>query len=177
MSEPATLARPYAVAVFKRAKEMGRSAQWSDMLSFLGLALKDKTLSAAVANPALNSARLTELMMSIGADYLDEEGINFLKLLIKNGRLTLMPEIARIFEQLKADDEGYAEVEVLTAYPFTEESQQAFAAKLEKTFHKKIHMKVSVDQSLIGGIFVRAGDRVIDGSIRGRLQQLQKELQ
>lgn len=177
MSEPATLARPYAAAAFQEAKETGQTAAWSDMLGFLALALKDQALTAAVNSPALDSARLMDLMAAIGEGHLNEAGVNFLKLLIENGRLSLVPEIARIFERLKADDEGYAEVEVLTAYPFTGESEQAFAAALEKTFRKKIHMNVSVDKSLIGGVLVRAGDTVIDGSIRGRLQQLQKELQ
>jgi F-type H+-transporting ATPase subunit delta len=97
-------------------------------------------------------------------------------LLVQNNRLTLLPYIAEIFEAYKADDEGYIDVEVVTAYPFSKEEKQKFASKLEKTLSKKVHMNATVDKSLIGGVLVRAGDRVIDGSIKGQLQQLAKRL-
>jgi len=98
-------------------------------------------------------------------------------LLVHNNRLSLLPYIAKLFEAFKAEDEGYVEVEVLTAYALSKEAKQDFTATLEKTLGKKIHMNVTVDKSLIGGFLVRAGDRVIDGSIRGRLQHMQKALQ
>jgi len=177
MSELATLARPYAAAAFKRAKETGTTGKWSKNLAFLSAVLSEKDIVAIVDNPKVGSTRLSALMLDICKEQVDTEAENFLKLLVQNNRLKLLPAIAEIFESFKAEDEGYVEVEVLTAYAFSKEAKQDFASKLEKTLNKKVHMNVSVDKSLIGGVLVRAGDRVIDGSIRGQLQQMQKALQ
>lgn len=177
MSELATLARPYAAAVFKRAKETGTSEKWSKTLTFLSSILSDDSLAVYVNNPKVSNERLTKLMLDICEGRFDQEGANFLKLLVQNRRLNLVPQIAKIFEDHKAEDEGYLDVEVHAAYEFSEEGKQQFAAKLEKQFGKKVHMKVSVDKSLIGGVLVRAGDKVIDGSIKGQLQHMQKALQ
>jgi len=99
-----------------------------------------------------------------------------LKLLIENNRLSLIAAIAEIFETYKAEDEGSIDVDVTTAFAFTKESKQIFNTTLEKAFGKKINMKIAVDSSLIGGVLVRAGDQVIDGSVRGQLQQLAQRL-
>jgi F-type H+-transporting ATPase subunit delta len=177
MSEIATLARPYAAAAFKRSKETGTTEQWSRSLGFLSAVLKDEDIIRVVDNPKVGKARLLALMFDISEGQIDQEGANFLKLLVQNSRLILLPAIARIFESFKADDEGYVDVEVLTAYAFTKEAKLDFAAKLAKTMNKKVHMNVSVDKSLIGGVLVRAGDKVIDGSIKGQLQNMKKALQ
>lgn len=176
MSEIATLARPYAEAVFKRAKETGAAGKWSEMLRFLSVVMQDKDIAAASNNPKISRQRLTELLLDICADRVNEEGVNFIKLLVQNGRLSLAPYIAKLYEQYKADDEGYVDVDVLTAFSFNDEQQKQFTETLEKTLNKKVHMNVAVDKSLIGGVLIRAGDRVIDGSIKGQLQQLAKRL-
>ncbi|TAK64852.1 F0F1 ATP synthase subunit delta [Methylobacter sp.] len=176
MSELATLARPYAAAVFKRSKETGKTEQWSKSLAFISAVLNDKEVSVVVANPKVSKERLSALMLDICQGQVDEEGANFLKLLVQNNRLTLAPTIAELFEALKAESEGYVDVEVTTAYAFSKEEKQSFISTLEKTLSKKVHMNVTVDKSLIGGVLVRAGDRVIDGSIKGQLQQLAKRL-
>ena len=176
MSELATLARPYATAVFKRSFETGTTEKWSKSLAFISVVLNDKEISAIVANPKVTKERLSVLMLDICQGEVDEEGANFLKLLIQNNRLTLAPTIAVLFEALKAESEGYVGVEVSTAYAFSKEEKQSFTVALEKTLSKKVHINVTVDKSLIGGVLVHAGDRVIDGSIRGQLQQLAKRL-
>jgi F-type H+-transporting ATPase subunit delta len=177
MSELATLARPYAVAAFKRAKETSSAAKWSDYLSFMSAVMGTAEINALVGNPRFSKDRLTELMLDICKGHIDTEAVNFLKLLTNNNRLGLLPKITAIFEELKAEAEGYIDVAVFTAFPFAKEDEKKFAASLEKTLNKKVHMNVAVDKSLIGGILVRAGDRVIDGSIRGQLQNLRKALQ
>jgi F-type H+-transporting ATPase subunit delta len=176
MSELATLARPYASAVFKRAKETDSTEKWSKSLAFMSAVLSDKEISVLVDNPKVSNDRLSALMLDICQDQVDEEGANFLKLLVQNNRLTLISAIAKIFEEYKAESEGYVDVEVTTAYAFSKEEKQNFTSTLEKKLSKKVHMNVTVDKSLIGGVLVRAGDRVIDGSIRGQLQQLAKRL-
>jgi F-type H+-transporting ATPase subunit delta len=177
MSELATLARPYASAVFKWAKETASAAKWSEQLAFLSAVMNSKEMSVLVGNPKVKKDRLTDLLLDVGKGHIDNEGVNFLKLLVQNNRLALLPDIAKLFEEQKAEDEGYIAVEVLTAFGFTKEAQQKFTATLEKTLSKKVHMNVTLDKSLIGGVLVRAGDRVIDGSIKGQLQNLQKALQ
>ncbi len=176
MSELATLARPYAAAVFKRAKETQSATTWSKSLAFMSAVLKNDDISVVVDNPKVNKERLSALMLDICQGHINDENENFLKLLVHNNRLSLVPAIARLFEAYKAEDEGYVEVDVLTAYALSKDAKQTFTATLEKTLGKKIHMNVTVDKSLIGGVLVRAGDRVIDGSIRGRLQHMQKAL-
>lgn len=176
MSELATLARPYAAAVFKCAQETGTTEKWSNSLAFISAVLNDEEISVVVDNPKVNKERLSALMLDICQEQVDEEGANFLKLLVQNNRLTLAPTIAELFEALKAESEGYVDVEVTTAYAFSTEEQQSFTSTLEKSLSKKVHMNVTVDKSLIGGVLVRAGDRVIDGSIKGQLQQLAKRL-
>ena len=176
MTELATLARPYAVAVFKRAKETKTAAKWSEMLSFLGTVVENPDLRPAIYNPKVGKDKLLALLLDICQGQLDEEAANFLKTLLQNDRLPLLSDIRKNFELLRAEDEGYIDVEVVTAYAFTKEGKQNFTQTLEKTLNKKIHMNVTVDKALIGGVLVRAGDRVIDGSVRGHLQHLQKAL-
>jgi F-type H+-transporting ATPase subunit delta len=177
MSELATLARPYAAAVFKRAKETNATEKWSQSLLFMVAVLSSKDISVVIDNPKVSNQRVSEFMLNICEGQIDKEEENFLKLLVHNKRLALLPYVAEIFESYKAEDEGYVDVDVFTAYPFIDEVGQSFITTLEEKLNKKVHMKLIVDASLIGGVLVRAGDRVIDGSIRGQLQHMQKALQ
>ncbi|MDF1581918.1 MAG: F0F1 ATP synthase subunit delta [Methyloprofundus sp.] len=176
MSELATLARPYAEAAFKRAKETGNSQEWSDALAFLSVAIQDTDLSAIINNPKVSEDRLVQLMQDICQDKVKNESFNFLKLLIENSRLYLAPQIAELFESYKAEDEGYVDVDVITAYALTKAEEQSFASSLKVKLNKEVNIHASVDSSLIGGFLVRAGDSVIDGSISGQLQQLAKRI-
>ena len=176
MSELATLARPYAEAVFKRAKETESSQEWSDTLAFLSAIMQDESLAAIVNNPRVGQDELTQLLLDICQDQVTGEATNFLKLLIENGRLKLAPQIAELFEKYKAEDEGYVDVDVITAYALTKAEEQSFATSLKKRLNKKVNIKSSVDKSLMGGFLVKAGDSVIDGSISGQLQQLAKRI-
>jgi F-type H+-transporting ATPase subunit delta len=176
MSELATLARPYAAAVFKRAKETNASKDWSKNLAFLAAVLGDESIFRIIDDPKVSKLSLQTLLLDISEGQLDPEGQNFLKLLIENNRLSLVPAITELFETYKAEDEGSIEIDVTTAYAFTKESKQSFNDTLEKFFGKKVSMKVAVDSALIGGVLVRAGDQVIDASVRGQLQQLAQRL-
>jgi F-type H+-transporting ATPase subunit delta len=176
MSELATLARPYAAAVFKRASESGNAEQWSQMLDFIAIVVKDNAIAIIIENPKVSQERLIQLLLDICQGQLNQEGENFLKLLVQNDRLTLAPQISSLYEAHKAHAEGYVDVDVKTAYAFTKEEQKKFTTTLEKTLAKKVRISVSVDKSLIGGFLAKAGDRVIDGSIKGRLQHMQKTL-
>ena len=176
MSELSTLARPYAEAVFKRAKETESSQEWSDTLAFLSAIMQDESLAAIVNNPRVGQDELSQLLQDICQDQIIGEANNFLKLLIENGRLSLAPQIAGLFENYKAEDEGYVDVDVITAFALTKAEEKSFATSLKKKLNKQVNISASVDKSLIGGFLVKAGDTVIDGSISGQLQQLAKRI-
>lgn len=177
MSDTQTLARPYAAAVFKRAQETDSTEQWSKDLAFLATVLSSDALDSIIDNPKIGKQTVLALLLAICQGQVSEESENLLKLLARNGKLTLVTTIATLFEAYKANAEGYVDVDVSTAYPFSLEAQQDFATTLEKTLNRKVNLSIKVDESLIGGVLVRAGDRVIDGSIRGQLQQMRKALQ
>ncbi len=176
MSELLTLARPYAVAVFKRALESKSVSDWSAMLEFLSVVIQDKEMAAVIANPKVGQEQLTQLLLDICQDQLTQEGANFLKLLIQNDRLILAPQISELYESYKAEQEGYVDVDVISAYALTKEEQKKFATTLGKKLDKTVHITTSVDKTLIGGFIAKAGDKVIDGSVKGQLQQLANKL-
>lgn len=176
MSESATLARPYAEAVFKYARETGTAERWSDNLKFLAIALKDKALAAAANNPRIPKSRVSELLLDVGRDYLSDEGKNFVRVLVENNRLKLLPDIQSLFEAYRAEDEGFIEAEVRTAFPLNKEAEKQLAKTLESVLKRKVQFRVGEDRSLIGGVIIRAGDTVIDASVRGQLQKLAKRL-
>jgi F-type H+-transporting ATPase subunit delta len=176
MSDLATLARPYAEAVFKRAKEAKASDKWSEMLAFVALVMQDKDLVALVKNPKVTEDQIVGLILEISPGMLDKEGENFVKLLAQYDRLLLAPEIAILYENYKAEDEGYVDVDVSSAFALTKEEEKKLTASLTKTLNKTVRLNTDVDKTLIGGFLARAGDIVIDGSIKGQLQQLTKRL-
>ncbi|MEN8260966.1 MAG: F0F1 ATP synthase subunit delta [Pseudomonadota bacterium] len=176
MSELATIARPYAEAVFKRAKETNTASAWSDMLAFIAAVMQDDEVAAASENPRVGKDRFTGLFLSICEGRLNDEGINFVRLLIENDRLKLAKYISQLFEIRKAEDEGYVDVELKTAYPFSNEDEQEVSSMLERTLSKKVRLRIEVDNALIGGFVARAGDKVIDGSVSGQLKKLARRL-
>ena len=174
MSELSTLARPYAEAVFKIAVESKSTSDWSEMLEFLSAVMQDKEMVAIVANPKVSQEQLASLIMDICQDQVKDQSANFVKLLVQNERLTLAPQISELFEAYKADHEGYVDVELTSAYALTKDEQKKFATTLKKQLGKDVKITTSNDKSLIGGFIAKAGDKVIDGSVKGQLQQLAK---
>jgi F-type H+-transporting ATPase subunit delta len=176
MSELMTLARPYAVAAYQRAKETGSTGQWETMLQFLEAALADPQLQQAASNPRADKGRFLSAFFDLGQDYLNDDGRNFVRLLVHNHRLGLMSSIRTLFSHYRAEDEGYIDVSVATAFPLDAEEEQDIAGLVEKLLKRQARLTVHQDESLIGGVVIRAGDRVIDGSVRGQLQRLEKTL-
>ncbi len=176
MSELTTLARPYAEAAFKRALESGKLEQWSKMLAFLATALADPELAALARDPRIGKEKFLEILLDIGKGWLDAEGENFVKLLVHNGRITLAPQIHDLFERYRAEHEGVVDVEVRTAYPLEADDRDKLTQALKKALGRKVRLQVAEDRDLIGGVVIRAGDKVIDGSVRGRLERLAKRL-
>jgi len=176
MTELATLARPYAEAAFKSAKQAANTGEWSDSLKFLAAAMQAPELIAIVDNPRVSRVRTSELLLDISQDHVIDAAKNLVKLLVENDKLKLLSAISTMYEQLKADDEGYVNVDLVSAYTLTKSEQGKYVTMLEKLLNKKVNANVTVDKSLIGGIVAKAGDKVIDGSISGQLHQLAKRL-
>ncbi|NJD07094.1 MAG: F0F1 ATP synthase subunit delta [Methylococcaceae bacterium] len=176
MSELATLARPYAVAAYKRAKQTASLERWSETLAFLAAVLSDPAILAAATNPKGDRERFTRSFLDLCEGKLDREGENFVRLLIANRRLNLIRQISEQFEQHRAEDEGYVNACVASAYPLDDADRQQVEAILRKTLGKQPKLEITVEPDLIGGVVIRAGDKVIDASVRGQLQRLAKRL-
>jgi len=171
-----TIARPYAEAVFARAEETGDLDRWSDVLNLLAGLVEDPIMVGAIGNPLFKREYLTDLILQIGGDQLNEEGQNLVKLLVQKDRLPVLPELVELYEQLKADHQRVLTAHVRSAYPLQPAQQKMIAAALKAKLGRDITITTENDPELIGGVHIRAGDLVIDGSIRGHLQQLANEL-
>jgi len=172
MAELATLARPYAEAVFDTAKETDDFALWSETLAFLTSMVEDPLVRSVTANPRIDKNTVRRILLDICESQMTDTGINLVKILIDNDKLLIIPHIAYQYERLRSEYQGYVEVEIASAYPVTPVQQQQTEAALQRRLGKGIVIKLTIDNTLIGGWLVRIGDQVIDLSIRGRLQQL-----
>jgi F-type H+-transporting ATPase subunit delta len=176
MIELATQARPYAVAAYKRAKETGKTSAWSDSLSFLTLVFQDERILRAAKNPKADKQKFTQALLDLCQAHLDADTKNFVRLLIDNRRLELISNISALFESYRAEEEGYIAVDVISAFELEKNERNKIEAALRVTLGKEPRLNVSVDESLIGGVLIRAGDRVIDASVRGQIQRLAQRL-
>ena len=176
MAETGELARPYAVAAFKQADEEGRLGEWAEMLELLAAVARDPTTSGLIANPRVDRARLVELFIDVCSDRLSDTGRNFVKVVGEYGRFALLPDISERFAEERAAREGRNHVHVTSAFKLSKAQRAAISAAMEKRLGSKVKLDCSVDDSLIGGVVIRAGDLVIDASLRGRLGQLAQAL-
>jgi len=176
MAEPTTIARPYAEAAFKLADAQGKLAEWSAALANLAAVAADDRVRAAVGDPNLSAAKDAGLIISILTGKLSGDAENFVRVLAENGRLGVVTEIRAHFEALKNEREGTVEAEVYTAFEMDQAQVADLVSRLEKSTGRKVKARVSVDKSLIGGVKVVIGDKVIDGSARAQLAALENAL-
>lgn len=172
MAEAITIARPYATAVFRLAKEKKALAKWSEELAFIGAVSDNAQVKALIDDPKLPSRELERALLAIFDGKLSDTAINLVKLLVENDRLVIVADIVAAFEELKALDEGTLEAELTVASKPTDAQVKAIVKQLEAKFGKKIDAQVNLDPELIGGIKIVVGDTVIDASVRGQLQSL-----
>jgi F-type H+-transporting ATPase subunit delta len=171
-----TLARPYARAVFQVARDAGQLSDWSDALAFAAAIASSDEIGQFYGDPRVDRERLLGLMTDLGGDRFNDQFKNLLKVLMNYDRLDLLPEIASQYEFYRREAEARLRVQVSSAMPMNEEEAQRLAERLKARFGREIDLDVEVDESLIGGAVIRAGDQVIDGSVRGRLEQLGRQL-
>ncbi len=177
MEDLSTLARPYAVAVFRLAQERGELDRWSEMLKFLAEAAGDATMRGLIADPRLEGERLAGIVNEVAGEGLDESGRNLVRALTEeHGRLALLPAIAAGYEQERASAEKRQSVEVVSAYAVNPQIKQIIAEAMGKRLGCEVELEMRIDRSLIGGAVIRAGDLVIDASLKGRLSQLESSL-
>jgi F-type H+-transporting ATPase subunit delta len=176
MGELTTLARPYAVAAYKRAKETGATHQWGEALSFLTTVMEDEQMAKAAANPKSDRKQFTAAFLDLCRGYLEVEAENFVRLLIQYHRLGLVRYIAELYQQYKAEDEGYVDVDLRSAYPLADDEVSLLTSALGNALRTTVNLRMTVDPSLIGGVYLRAGDRVVDYSIRGQIERMAQSL-
>ena len=176
MQDNITIARPYARAVFEQAQQEGNLEQWSSLLNTLTLIVQDPQMRMILNSPKISPQQLLELVSGIVGDQLSQSGMNFIKVLISANRLPYVSYILELFEKSRAEDEGRMGIEVLTAYKLESGQARKISDSMGKRLGKKINITSVVDKSLIGGMIIRAGDSVIDASLRGRLTELHNYL-
>jgi F-type H+-transporting ATPase subunit delta len=176
MQENTTVARPYAQAVFETASEESKLSEWSEMLGLLEAVVTDAQMQAVLGNPKLDAAALSDLILDVCGESLDEKGSNLVKVLADARRLAIVPEINKLFEQFRAEAEGVIEVSVTSAYELEPEQQAKISEVMAKRLGRKVEITSDIDDSLIGGVVIRAGDSVIDASVKGRLKALAMQM-
>ncbi len=176
MADSSTASRPYAIAAFEQATEENQIAQWSDMLALLEQVVGDATMKGAISSPRVDREQLAALIIDVCGEVMNDTRKNFVRLLAEYGRLDGVPDIRAHFERRRADLEGRSQVLVRSAYELGEEQREVIKQAMAKRLGREVDLAVEVDDALIGGLVIRAGDSVIDATLRGRLTQLRQTL-
>ena len=172
MIEPTTLARPYARAAFEHARAAGDLAAWQAALSELAAITAESKVAAAMRDPNQTAAQRAATLSGLAGDAVPLAVANLLAIMADNGRLSLLPEVAMLFDQLKQAVESTVAVHVTSAYPLSDAETQQLAKTMQEKLARSITLTSETDPSLLGGALIRADDLVIDGSVRGRLNKL-----
>ncbi len=176
MSDLVTAARPYARAILELGDSEKAQAKWSKQLQFMAAASLDPELHKLVTDPRLTKQEVADLFTTACGDDIDEQGKNLIKLLAENGRLTILPELSMLYDKLRADAQGTVEAEVYSARRLSKEQRLTLEEALKKRLGREVKITSHVDKSLLGGALIRAGDLVIDGSLKGRIEKLNAAL-
>ena len=176
MSEFVTVARPYAKAAFDFAVEHQSLDRWQSMLAFTAEVTRDEQIEELLSGATAPEA-LSATFIAICGEQLDDAGQNLIRVMAENKRLRVLPEVLQQFIELRAALEATVEVEVTSASALSEEQQAKIAAAMEKRLSRKVKLNCKIDKSVLAGVIIRAGDMVIDGSVRSRLERLADVLQ
>ena len=172
MAEYTTSARPYARAVYVLATETSSVDSWGDALSLLAAVASDASMRELLDQPQLSKEQKGELMLKVLSDKLDQKQQNLVRLMAENDRLRALPEVAHQFEIYRAEAEGKVEAEVISAFALSSEQEQAITEMLKSKLGRDVSITTSTDESLIGGVIIKAGDTIIDGSMKSQLESL-----
>ncbi|MEE9322361.1 MAG: F0F1 ATP synthase subunit delta [Granulosicoccus sp.] len=169
-----TAARPYGKAVFEIARDAGSYDIWSERLTFWSALIENPEMAQRLEAPGLTHQDRATMVETVAADGMDDNSRNFIRLLSENNRLSLMQDISGIFEELRAEAEGEIEATVTSAFELTEAQSTKIGDALSKRLNRTVHIVSEIDKDLIGGAIIRAGDLVIDGSLKGRVEGLSR---
>ena len=172
MAENVTIARPYADAAFELARGAGALGPWSEALDRLATVAADPNMQACFKDPKLQPQQLAGLFLDVAGAGLSAEQQNYVRVLVDNERLQVLPEIRDLFVALKNEHEGVLEAEIASAFPLDDAALAALKADLEARFKAAVNVTVSIDPELIGGVRIAVGDEVIDASVRGKLANM-----
>lgn len=172
MAEIVTIARPYAEAVFRLARQHRQLDAWSEMLELAATVAADPSMRQCITDPNLTAKQVEALFLGVCDRRLDDAGKNFIRVLVHNHRLEALPAISELYQQLKAREEGVLEATVVSAFLLTDEQLRRLVSQMEERFQRKVNARVTVDPGLIGGVRVEIGDEVLDASVRGKLQAM-----
>lgn len=176
MSEAITTARPYAQAAFEEAQKLADLKGWSDALLSLAEAVCHPEVRAMVTNPRVSQDQIASLMEGLLGEQAKVQQRNFVKVLVDNQRLLLLPEILAIFETLRAEAESTVNVVVDSAFELSDAQKEKIVGALKTRMGREIKLVCNIDKELLGGVVIRAGDKVIDGSARARLSEMSNAL-
>ena len=176
MADNASIARPYAKALFELAQETGSFDAWSGALAHLASVVADEDFGALVNAPRVGRRQIAELLVDVSEDMLPDGGANFIGVLVQNDRLGVIADIGLQYAELVAEAKASVSAEVFTAMSLTEQQRASLEAALEQRLGLKVQLEETIDASLVGGAIVKAGDLVIDGSARGRIEKLTSAL-
>ncbi|MFK8041531.1 F0F1 ATP synthase subunit delta [Congregibacter sp.] len=176
MAELSTLARPYARAAFEYANSESALSEWMTELQLVAAVVSDDAVQGLLGDPSLTTEKQAEAFVDLLGDELGESRKRFLHVLAENRRLGLVPSILTQFTQLKAQREQSVDVEMVSPFEVPDAVRDRIAQALGKRLDREVVVSTSIDSSLLGGVLIRAGDLVIDGSVRGRLNKLAEAL-
>ena len=176
MAESVTIARPYAQAVFRLARENKALAAWSNRLQRLVAIAQDPQMTNVVGNPKFSAGQVADLFVSLSGEPDSQELASFIGVLAENERLDVLMQIQEIYEQLKGEDEGVKDALVTSAFPLDDVQLKNVMSQLETHFGSKLRPHIKVDETLIGGVKVAVGDQMLDASVRGKLEAMSTAL-
>ena len=172
MAESVTIARPYALAIFRLARQRPALTLWSDRLQRLAAIAGDGAMAAVLGNPKFSAGQVADLVVSLCGESGDRELAAFVGILAANERISVLPQIHELYEQMKSADAGARDAVVTSAYALDDAQLKALISELEPHFGGKLQVRVEVDAALIGGVKVVVGDQVLDASVRGKLEAM-----
>lgn len=176
MAEPVTIARPYAEAVFKLARDGKSLPAWSDALANIDSVVADTRVQTCINDPKVSAQQLESLVLGVVGDKLPGDARNFVQVLVQNGRLDVMSLIRAHFENLKREHEGVLEAKIISALPVSDSQVKQLVSALEAKYQRKVTVQVQTDAALIGGVKIVVGDKVIDATVRGKLDAMAASL-
>ncbi|WP_371375454.1 F0F1 ATP synthase subunit delta [Thalassotalea aquiviva] len=176
MSELTTIARPYAKAAFEYAVDNNAIDSWLEMLAFASEVSQNETIANYLSG-GMSVEQVTDLFIKVCGEQINDKGQNFIKVMAENERLLVLPQVFTQFVEMKTEFEKEVFVDVASAVELSAEQVTSLSAALEKRLARKVKLNCTVDASVVSGLIIKAGDMVIDGSVRGKLDRLANSLQ